>query len=181
MAYAVVRTDLLAGTDVRSKMLSIEYLGADGETPTAIQNGNVVKIGPLKTIDSTNHIYEREIFVGTTPAANDAVADIALVATPELMYDATKKNLDDFINPAGRASRAYRLHTGDIFSVTKDGLDGAATPAIGDIVELKAGTKLNVAASGTGATSGSTTVGKIIAIDVVGRYTFYVVQVTVDI
>ena len=43
-----------------------------------------------------------------------------------------------------------------------------------DIVELKAGTKLNVAAS---LTANSTQVGKIIAIDVVGRYTYYVILV----
>jgi len=45
---------------------------------------------------------------------------------------------------------------------------------VGDTVELKAGTKLNVAAS---ATQGSTVVGKIIAIDVVGKYTYYVILV----
>lgn len=178
MAYAVVRTDLLAGTDVRSKLVSIEYLGANGTTPTAIENGNVLKVGALKAIDSTNGVYEREIFVGAKPAANDAVADIVLVATPELTYDATKKNLDDFINEAGRPCRGYRLHTGDIFSVTKAALAGVSSPAIGNVVELKADTKLNVAAS---ATSGSTVVGKIIAIDVVGRYTFYVIQVTANI
>jgi len=90
------------------------------------------------------------------------------------MYDERKRNLDEFINEAGRACRGYRLHKGDIFSVTKDALDGVAAPAIGNVVELKAGTKLNVAAS---ATAGSTQVGKIIAIDVVGRYTYYVILV----
>ncbi len=167
MAYAVVRTDNMFGTDVRAGLVSIKYMGANGTTPTAIQNGNVLKVGALMS-------GEREIFVGAAPAANDELKDIVLVATPEVMYDERKRNLDEFINEAGRACRGYRLHKGDIFSVTKDALDGVATPAVGNVVELKAGTKLNVAAS---ATSGSTQVGKIIAIDVVGRYTYYVILV----
>ena len=167
MAYAVVRTDNMFGTDVRAGLVSIKYMGANGTTPTAIQNGNVLKVGALMS-------GEREIFVGAAPAANDDLKDIVLVATPEVMYDERKRNLDEFINEAGRACRGYRLHKGDIFSVTKDALDGVAAPAIGNVVELKAGTKLNVAAS---ATSGSTQVGKIIAIDVVGRYTYYVILV----
>ena len=172
MAYAVVRTDNMFGTDVRAGLVSIKYMGANGTTPTAIQNGNVLKVGALMG-DATNG-YEREIFVGAAPAANDDLKDIVLVATPEVMYDERKRNLDEFINEAGRACRGYRLHKGDIFSVTKDALDGVAAPAIGNVVELKAGTKLNVAAS---ATAGSTQVGKIIAIDVVGRYTYYVILV----
>jgi hypothetical protein len=167
MAYAVVRTDNMFGTDVRAGLVSIKYMGANGTTPTAIQNGNVLKVGALMS-------GEREIFVGAAPAANDDLKDIVLVATPEVMYDERKRNLDEFINEAGRACRGYRLHKGDIFSVTKDALDGVAAPAVGNVVELKAGTKLNVAAS---ATSGSTQVGKIIAVDVVGRYTYYVILV----
>ena len=167
MAYGVVRTDNMFGTDVRAGLVSIKYMGADGQTATAIENGNVLKVGALMS-------GEREIFVGAAPAANDELKDIVLVATPEVMYDERKRNLDEFINEAGRACRGYRLHKGDIFSVTKDALDGVAAPAVGNVVELKAGTKLNVAAS---ATSGSTQVGKIIAVDVVGRYTYYVILV----
>ena len=93
------------------------------------------------------------------------------------MYDERKRNLDEFINEAGKNCRGYHIHTGDIFSVTKDALIGAETPAVGDIVELAAGTKLKVVAAATGATSGSTVVGKVIAIDVVGRYTYYAIKV----
>ena len=172
--HAVVRTDRLFGTDNRAGLISIKYLGADGATPTAIENGNFLKVGNLAAIDAVNGVYEREVFVGAAPAASDELKDVVLVASPEVMYDERLHNLDDFTNEAGRIARAYRLHEGDIFSVTKEALDGAASPAIGNVVELKAGTKLNVAAS---ATSGSTQVGKIIAIDVVGRYTYYVILV----
>jgi hypothetical protein len=170
MAYGVVRTDNMFGTDVRAGLVSIKYINSN--TETAIQNGNVLKVGAL--IGDASNGYEREIFAGSTPAAADDLKDIVLIASPEVMYDERKRNLDEFINEAGKACRGYRLHKGDIFSVTKDALDGVATPAIGNVVELKAGTKLNVAAS---ATSGSTQVGKIIAVDVVGRYTYYVILV----
>lgn len=165
MAHAVVRTDLLAGTDVRSELASVRYQPSN--TMTDIDNGNVVKLGALE--DGSRTVYK-----GLTPAASDAMRDIVLIATPELMYDERLHNLDDFYNKAGVIARGYRLHTADIFSVTKDALDGKATPEVGDVVELKAGTKLNVAAS---ATNGSTAIGKIIDINIVGRYTYYVIEV----
>lgn len=177
--YAVVRTDLLAGTDVRSKLVSVRY--APSGTATAVENGNVVKLGALEAVDADHGVYQREIFAGATPAANDALSDIVLIATPELGYKVEEKPLDDFRNEAGRVARGYRLHNGDIFSVTKAALDGASTPAVGDVVELKAGTKLNVAAAGTGATSGSTVVGKIHHIETVGAYTFYAILVTANV
>lgn len=163
--HAVVRTDRMEGTGDRNSLVSIKYIVST--TPTAIENGNVLKRGDL--LDG-----EREVFAGAVPAANDALDDIVLVATPEVMYDERLRNLDDFINEAGKIARAYHLRKGDIFSVTKEALAGAETPAVGNVVELKADTKLNVAAS---ATSGSTVVGKIIAIDVVGKYTYYVILV----
>lgn len=167
MAYGIVRTDNMYGTDVRAGLVSIQYMGADGKTPTAIENGNVLKVGALQS-------GEREVYVGGAVAAGDKIGDVVLVASPEVMYDERKRNLDEFINEAGKNCRGYRLHTGDIFSVTKDALDGATAPAVGNIVELKAGTKLNVVAT---ATANSTTVGKIIAVDVVGRYTYYAIKV----
>lgn len=168
MNYAVVRTDNMTGTDVRSQLVSIRYMGADGKTPTAIENGNVLKVGQF--IEG-----EREIRIGSAPAANDSLDEIVLIATPELLYDERLKALDDFRNEAdGKPARGYRLHKGDNFSVTKGALDGKAEPAVGDIVELKAGTKLNVAAS---LTSGSTQVGVLTEIQVVGPYTYYNITV----
>lgn len=167
MAYAVVRTDALAGTDVRGQLVSVKYMGADGATPTAIENGNVLKIGALMT-------GEREIYIGGAVAANDKIDDIVLIASPEVVYDERKRNLDDFVNEAGKACRGYHIHSGDTFSVTAEALSGTGTPAVGNIVELAAGTKLAFAAS---ITTGSTKVGRIIAVDVVGRYTYYVIKV----
>lgn len=165
--HGIVRTDNMYGTDVREGLVSVQYLGSDGATPTEIDNGNVLKISALKT-------DEREIFVGATPAANDSIDNIVLIASPEVIYDEHVHGLENYYNEAGKICRGYRLHKGDIFSVTKEALDGAATPAVGNVVELKAGTKLNVAAS---ATSGSTGVGKILAVDTVGVYTYYAILV----
>jgi len=168
MAYAVVRTDRLFGTDNRAGMASVRYQPSG--TKTAIENGNVALLDGLET-------GSREVYKGVTPAANSALKDIVLIATPELLYDERKRNLTDFRNEAGVIARGYHLHTGDIFSVTKDALDGATNPAVGDVVELKAGTKLNVVAAATGATSGSTVVGKIIDINIVGALKYFAIQV----
>lgn len=165
MAHGVVRTDLMFATDNRAGLVSVRY--QPGNTQTAIDNGNVVLLAGLEG-DS------REVYVGNTPAANSPIKDIVIIASPEVMYDERIKNLDGFYNEAGKIARGYYLHTNDIFSVTKDALDGKETPEKGDVVELKAGTKLNVAAS---ATADSTVVGKIIDVNVVGRYTYYAIQV----
>lgn len=168
--HAVVRTDLMFGTDVRSGLVSIKYMGSGGSTPTNIDNGNVLKVGAL--MDG-----EREIYVGGDVTAKDKLTDIVLIASVEVMYDERKKNLDEFVNEAGKVCRGYRLHHGDVFSLTKEALAGAATPKKGDIVELAAGTKLNVVDSGTGLTEGSTAVGKIVAVEPAGRYTYYAIMV----
>ena len=163
--YAVVRTDKMFATDNRAGLVSVRY--QPGDTMTAIENGTVVKLNGLED-------GSREVYKGVTPAAGDAIADIVLIASPEVMYDERKRNLDEFINEAGDIARGYHLHTGDIFSVTKDALVGVEAPAIGNTVELAAGTKMNVA---TDATGGATVIGKIIDVNVAGRYTYYAIEV----
>lgn len=171
MAYCVVRTDNLAGTDVRSMLESVKYMGS-GSTETAIENGNVVKIDGLMA-DANGVPVEYEVMKGVTPAANSKLDEIVLIAAPEVMYDERKKNLDEFRSEAGAVVRGYHLHTGDIFSITAEGFANAS-PAVGQIVELAASTKWNNVAS---ATNGSTVVGKIIDKNIVGRYTYYAIRV----
>ena len=161
MAYAVVRTDNLAGTDVRGQLVSVKYMGADGQTPTVIENGNVLRIGTLMT-------GEREIYVGAAPTASDNLDDIVLIASPEVMYDERKRNLDDYINEEGKTCRGYHIHAGDTFSVTAEALSGS--PAAGSAVTLAASTKLAVGGAGT-------PIGRIVAVDVVGRHTYYAIKV----
>lgn len=58
--------------------------------------------------------------------------------------------------------------------MTAEALAAASDIEIGNVVELQAGTKLKVVSS---ATNGSTVVGKIVDINVVGRFTFYAIEV----
>lgn len=161
---AVVRTDKMFGTDNRAGLVSVRYY--DNDVETEINNGNVVKLDSLED-------GSREVYKGVKPSASDDIKDIVLIASPEVMYEDHKHNLDEFTNEAGGIARGYYLHTKDVFSVTIDALDGKSSPAVGDAVELQSGTKLNVVTSA----SGSTVVGKIIDINVVGRYTYYAIQV----
>ena len=163
--YGVIRTDLMNATKQPTGMISAKYLPSDVET--AIDNGSVVKIGALVSGETT-------IFAADTPAATDTLASIAIVASVELSDDPRVTLLSDFTNGAGDTLRCYGLDSRDIFSVTKTVLAGKETPAVGDVVELAAGTKLNVAST---LTSGSTQVGNVIAIDKVGALTYYVIRV----
>lgn len=151
MPYAICRTDRLMGTRVESMLVSCRY--QDGGADAAIENGNVVELKGLMA-------SERELFVANAPTASSKLIDCVLVCTPEVLYDEHKKNLNQFINEAGSNCRGYRLHSGDVFSVTKEAIDGEAK--VGNAVELMAGTKWKSVAS---ATSGSTQVGSIIELD----------------
>ena len=165
--HAVVRTDNMAGTDVRSMLVSVKYMGASGTEAKEIDNGNVVLFDKL--MDG-----EREVYVGKDVTVKDPIEKVVLLASPEVMYDERLRNLNDYVNVAGKPIRGYRLHDGDIFSVTKEALAGVEAPVKGDIVELAAGTKLNVAKS---ATEGSTVVGEILDVDKTRQYTYYVILV----
>lgn len=166
--HGVIRTDLMSGTDVAADLVSLRYMGADGETETAIDNGCVVKLDGLMA-------GEREVWKGVTPAANTPIDQIAIVASVEMMYDERKKNLEDYFNEEGKICRGYIPRSRNIFSVTAEALNigASVTAGVGSLVELMAGEKLNVVAT---ATTGSTQIGKIIAVEKAGRYTYYVIQ-----
>lgn len=163
--HAVVRTDNMAGTDVRGQLVSVKYMGSGKTTPTDLDNGNVLLLDKLAE-------GEREVYVGTDVAADSPLADVVLVASPEVMYDERLSALEDFYNEAGTIARGYHIHTGDTFSVTAEALNG--TKAVNDVVELAAGTKLNTASS---LTDSSTRVGRIIAVEKAGTRTYYVIKV----
>lgn len=152
MAYAIVRTDLMSGTKQPADLVSIKYQVSNVDKE--IENGNVALVGVLGT-------GEREVYLASTPAADSALEDVVLVATPELNYDERLKNLNQFRNEAGEIARGYRLRSGNVFSVTAEALT-ATSPAVGNIVELQANTKLKVVSS---LTSNSTKVGSVIAIE----------------
>ncbi len=156
--YSVIRTDRMTGTVVPSALISGKYLPSS--VATAIENGNVVTVGALVS-------GEREVFTLSTPAVNSSLSNIAIIATPELMVDERKKNLNEFRNEAGDIVRAYMLRSGDIFSVTAEALTLVSeTPAAaGQLVELQASTKLKLVTSVAGITSGSTKVGEVVGVE----------------
>lgn len=165
MAYTVVRTDNMTGTRVESQLASVRYMGADGSTPTELENGSVIKLGDL--IDG-----EREVYIGTDMTGTEKINEVVLVVAPEVMYDERKSLLTQYINYAGKNCRGYYFNTNDRFSLTAEGFTG--TPEKGAIVELAAGTKLNAVSSATGAT----VVGEIQDVETVGSLTYYMVKVT---
>lgn len=169
--YNVVRLEKMAGTYVADCLYSGKYATVSGETytPVAVENGMVGKLGGLIP-------GERELHWVTPVAANTKKEDVVLVASPEYMPDSRLKDLGDFRNEADEPIRVYKLHSGGIFGVTAGCFANAASdaPVVGDIVELTAGTKWNAV---TSATSSSTVIGSIIAVDVVGTRTYYVVQI----
>ena len=84
------------------------------------------------------------------PATDSALATLGLIAAPEVMADERLKLLSDFYNMLdanGGIVRAYRLHQGDEFSVTAEGLEGE--PAVGATVNADAAYKMAVNGSGT--------------------------------
>lgn len=163
MGKAIVRLDNVAATKNPSLIKSAKYMGS-GSTATAIENGNFVAIGGLMT-------GEREVHKATTPAVDSTY--FGLVCTPEVEYDEVGyHDLDTFSNPADTVIRTIILQKGDIFSATAEAFD--TTPVVDNIVELQAGTKGKVVAA---LTSGSTQVGKVIEVETVGRFTYYVVEV----
>lgn len=161
--YGVIRTDLVSNNPV--DIVSAQYLPS--ATETAIDNGAVVTIGALVS-------GETNVYTADTPAADDSLSEVAIVASVELSDDPRVRKLSDFQNAAGDVIRCYRLRSGSIFSVTATVLDGNATPEVGDVVELKAGISLNVVDSLTG---GSTKVGDIISVDTVDDIVYYAFKV----
>lgn len=155
MANAIIRLDNVQATHDGSLLKSVNLT-------EALQNGSVVEIGGLKT-------GEREIH--TTEKPKVTTTYYGILCTPELMYD-EKKQMDEFTNVTDKPARAFIPQKGDIFSATVEAF--SATPAVGQAVELAASHVLAVADA---ATEGSTQVGKIIEVDVVGSKTFYVVEV----
>lgn len=161
--HAVVRTDKLAGTDNRAYLVSVRY--QPSETMTAIDNGHVVKLDGLEE-------GSREVFKGVDVTGSEALNEVVLVASPEIMKD-HRKNLDEFENEANDIARGYVLTKGAMFSVTKEALAGEAEPAVDDKIELAAGTKMKATRSEVSGTQ----IGVIDAVETVGRYTYYVIRV----
>lgn len=161
MAYTVIRTDLLSGTDVAADLVSLRVYDAEGKQ-IAVENGTIVE---LKGYEEG----QREVMKAVLATASSKVEDCAIVASEEVMYDERKKNLDEFVNEAGAICRGYIPRSRNIYSITKEGFVGATAPTeVGAEVGLGADGKLNAAGTGY---------GTVMAIEIAGRYTYYVIKI----
>lgn len=161
MAYTVIRTDLLSGTDVAADLVSLRVYNAE-DKQIAVENGTIVE---LKGYEEG----QREVMKAVLATASSKVEDCAIVASEEVMYDERKKNLDEFVNEAGAICRGYIPRSRNIYSITKEGFVGATAPTeVGAEVGLGADGKLNAAGTGY---------GTVMAIEIAGRYTYYVIKI----
>ena len=160
MAYTVIRTDLMSGTKQPADLVSLRFYDANGKQ-AEVENGVIVELQGYED-------GEREVMKAVAASADTELNDCAIVAGVEVMYDERKKNLDEYINEAGKAVRGYIPRSRNLFSVTKDGFVGGTAPAKGAEVGIGTGGKID--ASGTG-------LGKCVDIEVAGRYTFYTIRI----
>ena len=157
--YCVINTDLMSGVKQPADLVSLRFYGSDGKV-AEVENGVIVKLVEYET-------GEREVFKAVAATASDDIQDCAVVANPEVMYDERKKNLEDYINPAGKAIRGYRLRNNNTFSVTASGFVAAA-PAKGGAVGVGTGGKIDSTGEGLGICSD---------IWMAGKRKFYAVQI----
>lgn len=162
MPYTVFRSDNLPGIDNRAYITSVRVVDGSGD-PIAVENGTIVKIG-------AKIAGKHDLYSATLASSSDTdLTKLAVIGTPELIYDESRyHNLDEFINPAGKAAAAYMLGRGGDFAVTKEGFVSATPPsATGGAVGVGTGGKLSTSGSG---------LGTVLAIETAGRYTFYTIR-----
>lgn len=157
--YCVIRTDLLSGTKQPADLVSLRvYSGTD---KIAVENGVIVELEGYET-------GEREVMKAKLATSASSIEKCAIVAGVEVMYDERLKNLDEYINEAGKAIRGYIPRDRNMFSVTKEGFVNGTVPALNATVGIGANGKIAASASG---------LGKCVAIETVGRYTYYTIQI----
>lgn len=160
MAYAVIRTDLMSGTKQPADLVSLRFYNASGEQ-AEVENGVIVKLTGYED-------GEREVMKAVAAEAGADLNECAIVAGVEVLYDERKKNLDEYINEAGKATRGYIPRSRNMFSVTKEAFVGSTAPDKGAAVGIGANGKID--AAGTG-------LGTCVDVEVAGRYTYYTIQI----
>ena len=159
MAYTVIRTDLMSGTKQPADLVSFRFYDGEGN-PAEVENGTIVKLVGYEE-------GEREVMKAVAATASDDLNDCAVTAGVEVMYDERKKNLDEYVNEAGKIVRGYILRSRNVFSVTKEGFVGDV-PAKDAKVGIGANGKID--AAGTG-------LGTCVHVENAGRYTYYAIKI----
>ncbi len=169
-SYGVFRSDNMKATKDGSIKSGRFYVGT---TPTAIENGNIVKLDSLIS-------GERELWKVVAPGAVTA-KNLYIVGTPEIVYDETLKSkgaLKEFRNEAGENLTLLQVQVGDVLSVSDacitpiDDADGL--PAVGSFVVPSAtGTKWTEVAT---IVASEVFIGKIIARETVAGVVLNVIE-----
>jgi len=162
MAYTVFRCDNMPGIDNRAFIASVLVQDAKGKN-IEVENGAIVEVGALVP-------GQHDLYTAKLATSSSDIAKCAVLGTPEVIYTdyVTERNLDAFKNEAGVPAAAYLLKDGGVFSVTKEGFVGGTAPSeAGGTVGLGADGKIDASGSG---------LGEVLAIDVVGRYTYYAIR-----
>ena len=160
MAYAVIRTDLMSGTKQPADLVSLRFYGG-GDSYEEVENGVIVKLEGYEE-------GQREVMKAKAATSSDDLNECAIVAGVEVMYDERKKNLDEYINEAGKAIRGYIPRSRNLFSLTKEGFEGGTAPTLNQEVGIGEGGKLKAGTAGF---------GKCVHIETAGRYTFYTIRI----
>ena len=158
--YCVIRTDLMSGTKQPADLVSFRFYDAEGNA-AEVENGVIVKLEGYEE-------GEREVMKAVAATAGADLNECAIAAGVEVMYDERKKNLDEYVNEAGKIVRGYIPRSRNIFSVTPEGFVGGTVPAVGAEVGIGEGGKID--AAGTG-------LGTCVHIEVAGRYTYYAIKI----
>lgn len=158
--YCVIRTDLMSGTKQPADLVSFRFYNAEGNA-AEVENGVIVKLEGYED-------GEREIMKAVAATAGADLNECAIAAGVEVMYDERKKNLDEYVNEAGKIVRGYIPRSRNIFSVTPEGFVGGTVPTVGAEVGIGEGGKID--AAGTG-------LGTCVHIEVAGRYTYYAIKI----
>lgn len=98
--------------------------------PQEVENGHVIKLGDIEA-------NNRDVHAGVAPVAEDKVV---LIAEVPIVYDSNTLQEKYFYMEKDEVVRAYELQENDIFSVTKEGIEGDAV--VGEYLVSGAGTKL---------------------------------------
>lgn len=161
MAYCVIRTDKMSGTKQGADLVSLRFYDSNGK-PAAVENGTIVKLQGYED-------GQREVMKAVAATASDDLNECAVVAGVEVMYDEHKKNLDEYINEAGKAVRGYILRSRNEFSITKEGFVSGTVPSA-KAAKVGVGTGGKLDASGTN-------FGYCSDIETAGRYTYYTITI----
>jgi|SRR5690606_10052257 len=120
----------------------------------------IVHDGAGKPVETSNGVFvvveglmggshPREVKYARLATEADKAEDVLFIHNSEVMYDERLSKLEDFVIPAGKVARAYRLYDGDIVTLTVDLYEGAV--AVGDVLTVVADGKIGVPADETGA------------------------------